>query len=78
MFGIIKGVHINADILYEACQKYGILILIAGFLCTPAAETLFEKGKDRLVGMIVLAALFWLCVWYVLTMGDNPFMYFRF
>lgn len=78
MFGFAEGVRVNEGILWEKCSKYGILILFAAFLCTPVAEKLFQKWKDRLPGMIVLTGLFWLCVWYIMTMGDNPFMYFRF
>lgn len=78
MFGMIGGVHVNAGVFAEKCSKYGLLLLMAAFLCTPVAEKLFQKWKDRLPGMLILAGLFWLCVWYILTMGDNPFMYFRF
>lgn len=78
MFGLTEGIHVNAGIFAEKCSKYGLLLLTAAFLCTPAAEKLFRKWKDRLPGMILLTGLFWLCVWYILTMGDNPFMYFRF
>lgn len=78
MFGLTEGIHVNAGIFAGKCSKYGLLLLAAAFLCTPAAEKLFRKWKDRLPGMILLTGLFWLCVWYILTMGDNPFMYFRF
>lgn len=78
MFGLVDGVNVNAGVFAEKCGKYGLLMLIGAFLCTPAGEKLFRKWKDSLPGMILLAGLFWLCVWYIITMGDNPFMYFRF
>jgi len=78
MLGFVGGVNVNEDVFFEKCAKYGLLMLIAAVLCTPAGEKLFQKWKDRMPGMVLLAGLFWLCVWYIITMGDNPFMYFRF
>lgn len=78
MFGLINGIHVNPGIFWEKCEKYGLTMLIAAVLCTPAGEKLFQKWKDRIPGMVVLAGLFWVCVRYILVMGDNPFMYFRF
>lgn len=78
MFGFINGIHVNAGVFAEKCSRYGLLLLVAAFMCTPMAEKLFQKWKDRIPGMIVLAGLFWLCIWYLMTMGDNPFLYFRF
>lgn len=78
MFGFVEGLNVNPLMFAEKWSKYGILLLIAAFLCTPVAEKFFNKWRDRLPGMVVLTGLFWLCVWYLVTMGDNPFMYFRF
>lgn len=78
MFGVTGGINVNAGVFGEKCGKYGLIMLIGAFLCTPLGEKLFQKGKDRIWGMALLAGLFWLCIWYLMTMGDNPFMYFRF
>lgn len=78
MFAMVAGVNINPGAFADKLSKYGLLLIIAAFLCTPYAAKLFQKWKDRISGMLVLAALFWLCVWYIITMGNNPFMYFRF
>lgn len=78
MFGLLEGTNINPAVFSEKWEKYGVLILISAVMCTPIADKLYEKWKDRIPGMVVLAGLFWLCVWYLVTMGDNPFMYFRF
>ena len=53
-------------------------MLVAAFMCTPVADKVFAKWKDRIPGMLVLVVLFWICVRYLITMGNNPFMYFRF
>lgn len=78
MSGLIGGINVNAGVFGEKCGKYGLIMLMGVFLCTPMGEKLFQKGKDRIWGMVLLAGLFWLCIWYLMTMGDNPFMYFRF
>lgn len=78
MFGLTEGVNVNTGIFLEKCGKYGLIMLAGAFLCTPLGKKLFQKGKDRIWGMVFLAGLFWLCIWYLMTMGDNPFMYFRF
>lgn len=78
MFGLTEGININEGVFGEKCGRYGLIMLMGAFLCTPLGEKLFQKGKDRIWGMVLLAGLFWLCVWYIMTMGDNPFMYFRF
>lgn len=78
MFGIVGGMNVKEGVFGSKCGRYGLVMLMGMFFCTPLGEKLFQKGKDRLWGMIFLAGLFWLCVWYIITMGDNPFMYFRF
>lgn len=78
MSGLIGGINVNEGVFGEKCGKYGLIMLMGAFLCTPMGEKLFQKGKDRIWGMVLLAGLFWLCIWYLMTMGDNPFMYFRF
>lgn len=78
MFGVIESVSGSMDVFYDKLSRYGLLMAVGIFLCTPGAKKLYEKGKDTLPGMFVLTVLFWLSVWYILTMGNNPFMYFRF
>lgn len=78
MFGLTKGINVNEGVFGDKCGRYGLIMIVGAFLCTPLGEKLFQKGKDSIWGMILLAGLFWLCIWYIMTMGDNPFMYFRF
>ena len=78
MFGLAEGTNVNPLIFDEKWAKYGVLMLVAAFMCTPVADKVFAKWKDRIPGMLVLVVLFWICVRYLITMGNNPFMYFRF
>lgn len=78
MFGIRAGIHISRGDWMKALQNYGPLLLVGAFACTPALQKLFKKGKDSFLGAVILAALFWFCVWRIQIEGQNPFMYFRF
>lgn len=78
MFGLQPGINVSMTIMDSVLRKYGITILIGIFLCTKPAHMLYQKGKDSWIGNIVLVLLFWLAVWYVHVMGNNPFLYFRF
>lgn len=73
-----EGIYVNADDWKNAVMNYGVLLLAGGFACTPALQKLFDKWKDRLPGMLLLIALFWLCVWRLQVEGQNPFMYLNF
>ncbi|MGN1148744.1 MAG: MBOAT family O-acyltransferase [Lachnospiraceae bacterium] len=78
MFGFIAGQNVNAADFSKALGNYGPLFLTGIVLCTPVPKHLFERYKDTIVGMLILAGLFWLCVWRIMVEGNNPFMYFRF
>ena len=78
MFGIIPGVLVNHEVFWQACIKYGVTMILGILMCTEAAHKFYVKAKDSLLGMIVLTALFWLSIWYLIMAGNNPFLYFRF
>lgn len=78
MFGTAEGIRVSAGDWINALKNYGYLFTVGFFACTPALQKLFRKGKDSLPGMLLLAALFWLCVWRLQVEGQNPFMYLRF
>lgn len=78
MFGFIKGVSVYSGDFAKALGNYGIFFLIGLILCTPLPEKLYKKCRDSLPGMLLLALLFWLCIWRIQAEGNNPFMYLRF
>lgn len=78
MFGLTPGINVNARDWYLSIREFGGLLL-AGMICsTGIAEKIFEKWKNRFWMDLVLAALFWFCVWRVLQGGNNPFRYLNF
>ncbi len=78
MFGFTAGINVNPADFVKAAGNYGVLFVVGIFMCTPISKKLFERYRNKLVGMLVLAALFWWCVWRIMTEGNNPFMYLRF
>ncbi len=77
MFGSTPKFSVPGD-WWTALKTYGVLLLVAAIACTPMVKRIYDKWKNSLVMKIVLAALFWVCVWRIMVEGDNPFMYFKF
>lgn len=78
MFGIHTAARTSLVDWKNALESYGLLLGIGAFGCTPWLRKLFDKLKDTMPGIVVLAALFWLCVWRLQTEGLNPFKYLQF
>ena len=78
MFHVFPGMAVNAQDWRTALTNYGGLLALGAFACTPAVRNLFRRLKDTWPGIILLAALFWMCVWRLQVEGQNPFMYLLF
>lgn len=78
MFGVHAAARNSLVDWKNALENYSFLLGAGAFACTPWLGKLFQKGKDTLPGILILAALFWLCVWRLQTEGQNPFMYLNF
>ena len=78
MFGVGDPINGNPTD-YLICLKRHLIVLLAGMTCcTGVVEAVFEKWKKRLWMSVLLAGLFWLCVWKILAAGSNPFLYLNF
>lgn len=78
MFHIIPGQAVHAEDWRKALSDYGILLAVGAVACTPLVQKLYRRLKDTLPGIMILALLFWLCVWRLQVEGHNPFMYLDF
>lgn len=78
MFGLVPGVQVSAGDWLRKLQDYWYLFLVAFILCTPILQKTFRKLRESILGSIILAVLFWICVWKIQTDGQNPFLYFKF
>lgn len=75
MFGLVEGISVSSGDWLRVLQNHGIWLVAAIVACTPCLEKLYHKCKNHWLGKVVLAALFWVCVWRLLVEGNNPFMY---
>ncbi len=78
MLWLVPGISGGYEDAWKAISTYGGLLVISGLACTPAIEKLYHKGQDKLIVKVLLAVVFWYCVWRLLLEGNNPFMYFSF
>lgn len=61
-----------------ALRQYGVLLLAATAASTGIFGKVYERYKNRWWLLILLLALFWLCVIHMIKNEQNPFLYFRF
>ncbi|MEG1385227.1 MAG: MBOAT family O-acyltransferase [Oscillospiraceae bacterium] len=83
MFGFGGVPFANSTAVYYL-MSYGIMFVIAGYFCTPHFKTLIDKAEiskskaSAAVSSIAYAAVFLLCIAYLVNSTYNPFLYFRF
>lgn len=78
MFHVIEGINVPGGDWKSALDNYGVWLGVGFLACTPLVQMLYHKVKDMIVCKIILAAIFWICVWRLVVEGNNPFMYFQF
>lgn len=78
MFGVVEGIYVNAEDWTRALETYGYLFVTGILACTLFFKRLFYRWKDRFLGKLLLAVLFWICIWRLQIEGQNPFMYSSF
>lgn len=78
MFGAAPQCAVLQNDWRAALENFGGLFFLSFIACTSLIKKVFYKWKDGMAGNVVLAALFWVCVWRIMVEGDNPFLYFIF
>ncbi len=78
LFALTEGVNVRGGDIMLALSNYGLLILTGLIFCTPLPKKIYDKCKNHVLGMFVIACLFWLCIHRILTAVNNPFLYLRF
>ena len=54
-------------------------LLLAGAVCaTPLPRNVWNKVKDNALIDVLLFVVFWVCVYFVCTSAQDPFMYFQY
>lgn len=60
-------------------RNYGVILLVAILCCTPLPIKFYEWVKKHTVlKIIVVFALFLMCIAYIVASTNSPFLYFRF
>lgn len=78
MFGETAAYPVLQGDWLQSLRTYGGLLAVCLICCTPFVLKVYARWKNYLLVNVLLAALFWICVWQIRVAGDNPFMYFRF
>lgn len=73
LFGFGSGTFGSAAIM-----KYLPLLLTGALFLTPLPERLIESIRDQLWFDGILFVLFWLCIFCIATVRQDPFLYFQF
>lgn len=76
---IKSAVELNgADLFDKYFGSYWWLFLICIICATSLPMTIIDKYYNKVIIKVALLGLFWVCVYQMLTSGENPFLYFRF
>jgi alginate O-acetyltransferase complex protein AlgI len=68
----------NADILVTMLRQYGLYFILAALFSVSWPYAKYKKYKNHAVTIVILFALFLLCIYKLNTAASNPFLYFRF
>ena len=72
-----EGIAVNSQDIVRYSQTYGGLFVAGIVLCIPGVFHFYEKHKKNPVFVLLLAAVFWYCVYFMSSSAGNPFMYFK-
>ena len=73
-----SGVNVNTGDFMKQAVIYWPLLLVSLLLCTPHWYRLIVKNRTKPPVIIILTAVFWICVYRIVISASNPFMYFSF
>ena len=77
LFGL-GGEVVNPLDFVGQCKRYVWLLLAGIVFATPWPKMLFRKIREHWAVDMVLFILFWICVYFVATSAQDPFMYFQY
>ena len=74
----MEGIAVNTQDIVKYSQTYGLLFAVGILLCIPAVFELIKKHRRNPIIALLLAAVFWYSVHFLISNQSNPFMYFSF
>ena len=79
LFPIVsRGVAVNAGDWLQYGKQYWWLLVLGIVFSTPGPEKLWNRIRSSWLGTVILAVLFWACVYCMSVATNDPFMYFSF
>ena len=74
------GIGVNLDITDFArlAITYAPLLVASIIFATEYPEKLFDKLRNRMIGIIIAFVIFWCSIYYLSIGINNPFLYYRF
>ncbi len=74
----IEGVAVNSQDIFKYLQMYGPLIGVCVLFCIPVVYDWIEQHRRNVIVVLLLMAVFWFSVYFMVSTKGNPFMYFKF
>ena len=72
------GIAVNPKDVVKSLGMYGVYLAGGAVWCVPAVFRFLEKHRKNPAAVVLLAVLFWLSVYCLVSMGNNPFAYLKF
>lgn len=73
-----NGVAVNSHDIIKYLTMYWKYLLAGVIWCIPAVYRFWEKHRKHPAAVIFVVLVFWLSVYCVVSMGNNPFAYLKF
>ena len=75
---VSRGIAVNAGDWLQYGKQYWWLLVLGIVFSTPGPEKLWNRIRGTWLGTVILALLFWACVYCMSVATNDPFMYFSF
>ena len=75
---VSQGIAVNAGDWLQYGKQYWWLLVLGIVFSTPGPEKLWNRIRGTWLGTVILAVLFWACVYCMSVATNDPFMYFSF
>ncbi len=73
-----SGISVNPWDALKYLRLYGGYLAYGAVWCVPGVYRFFEKHRRHPAAAALTAVLFWLSVYCIVSMGNNPFAYLKF
>lgn len=73
-----EGIAVNSRDIWKYLQMYWVYLTVGIIWCVPAVYGFWEKHRKHVVSVVLMVVIFWLSVYSVVSMGNNPFSYLKF